>query len=53
MDPTCGKLGVVSVVVRAADGAIANGLGGGTMMCGDATLDPGGDVRMAMDEEAD
>lgn len=46
LEPSCGTVGAVRVVVRAAGCAIANGLGGGIMVRGDCPLDPGGVLRM-------
>jgi hypothetical protein len=41
-------LGAVRVVARTADCVMANGFGGGIIVCGDPPLEPSGDVRIVM-----
>jgi hypothetical protein len=48
LEPKCGMWGALRVVVRTTGCVMANGVGGGTMVCRDSPTEPGGDARMVM-----
>jgi hypothetical protein len=48
LEPKCGLWGAPRVVARTTGCVMANGFGGGTMICGDPPTEPGGDARMVM-----